>query len=164
LASFCSIAVGLSSLGCQSFENPFRRRSAQPPAELAEPSGGTPSTATEAAPPIEPGLPLSPNQRFSDVPLPQGLTEDTDKTFVYEDRTLQVGRMVYTTRAPMNDIAQFYIRECPAAQWKLQNVIQADGQILSFSKPGKLLQVIVRDLGVTKGRQLILTITPAQGP
>lgn len=162
-AFLCGTAIMLASVGCQTFENPFRRRTAQPPAELLEPAGASPAAAAESPPPIQPGLPLSPNQRFSDVPLPQGLTEDADKTFVYEDRSLQVGRMVYTSRAPMNDLAQFYIRECPTANWKLQNVIQADGQILNFSKPGKVLQVIVRDLGVAKGRQLILTITPAPG-
>lgn len=154
------LAGAVASGGCQSMglENPFQRRSA-PAAEMVD-DPGAPPTSAEAPPPGEPGLPLSPSQRFADVPLPQGVKEDLDKTFVYEDRNLQIGRMVYTTRVGVNELAQFYIRECPAGGWALRNNIQAVGQELHFTKPGKRLTVFVRDLGPAKGRQLILTVTP----
>jgi len=145
--------------GCQT-GNPFAKSSTPPPAELLEPADTAPPTAEPYTAPPEAGLALSPSQRFADVPLPQGVKEDPEKTFVYEDKTIQIGRMVYTSKASLNELAQFYIRECPAADWKLQNVIQADGADLLFLKAGKRLKVNVRDLGITKGRQLILTVTP----
>jgi len=123
-------------------------------------NGSTVPPSASSAPPPEPGLALSASQRFTDVPLPQGVTEDFEKTFVYEDANIQIGRMVYTTKASVNELAQFYIRECPTADWKLQNVIQADGADLLFLKAKKRLEVTVRDLGITKGRQLILIVTP----
>ncbi len=146
------------SVGCQT-GNPFAKSSTPPPAELVE-NGDTMPPSAAAAPPPEPGLALSASQRFADVPLPQNVNEDLEKTFVYEDADLQIGRMVYTTKASVNDLAQFYIRECPTADWKLQNVIQADGADLLFTKANKRLSVTIRDLGLTKGRQLILTVTP----
>ncbi len=139
--------------------NPFAKSSTPPPAELVDSDSAPPANNFAAAPP-EPGLPLSASQRFSDVPLPEGVKEEYEKTFVYEDKNLQIGRMVYTTKASVNELAQFYIRECPAADWKLQNVIQADGAELLFLKEGKRLMVSVRDLGITKGRQLTVTVTP----
>ncbi|MCC6491164.1 MAG: hypothetical protein IT364_26990 [Candidatus Hydrogenedentes bacterium] len=154
------LVMGLCVLsGCQT-GNPFAKSSTPPPAELMEPADTAPPTAEPYTAPPETGLALSPSQRFADVPLPQGAKEDPEKTFVYEDKTVQVGRMVYTSKASLNELAQFYIRECPAADWKLQNVIQADGADLLFLKAGKRLKVNVRDLGITKGRQLILTVTP----
>jgi hypothetical protein len=150
----CAVAV----LGCQT-NNPFAKSSTPPPAELMD-NGSTVSPSASSAPPPEPGLALSASQRFADVPLPQKVTEDFEKTFVYEDANIQIGRMVYTTKASVSELAQFYIRECPTANWKLQNVIQADGADLLFLKSNKRLKVTVRDLGITKGRQLILTVTP----
>jgi len=140
-------------------QNPFQKASTPPPAELP-PDTGPPPSAEPGPPPPEPGLPLAPTQRFADVPLPQGTKEDPDKTFVYEDKNVQVGRMVYTTRATVNELAQFYINEAPTGGWRLVNNIQAAGQELQYLKPGKRLVVIVRDLGPTKGRQLWLTVTP----
>jgi hypothetical protein len=123
-------------------------------------NGGTAPPSATSAPPPEPGLALSASQRFADVPLPQKVTEDFEKTFVYEDANTQIGRMVYTTKSSVNELAQFYIRECPTADWKLQNLIQADGADLLFLKANKRLKVTIRDLGITKGRQLVLTVTP----
>lgn len=150
--------------GCTTMQNPFQRSSTPPPAEI--PPGDAappPPPAVETGPPPEPGLAISPSQRFADVPLPIGAKEDADKTFVYEDRNLQIGRMVYTTRSTVNELAQFYINEASAGEWKLVSNIQAGGQELQFVKPGKRLTVIVRDLGVSKGRQLWLTVTPDAG-
>ena len=157
-AAGVAIICAVIATGCQT-GNPFAKSSTPPPAELMD-SGDTLPPSASSAPPPEPGLALSASQRFADVPLPQGVTEEFDKTFVYEDANIQIGRMVYSTKSSVNDLAQFYIRECPTADWKLQNVIQADGADLLFLKANKRLKVTVRDLGMTKGRQLILTVTP----
>lgn len=162
VAGMAAVLVLSAMLGaCTTMQNPFQKASTPPPAEL--PPDTPPPAAEPGPPPPEPGLPLAPTQRFADVPLPQGAKEDPEKTFVYEDRTLQIGRMVYSTRATVNELAQFYINEAPTGGWKLVNNIQAAGQELQFVKPGKRLTVIVRDLGPAKGRQLWLTVTPDPG-
>jgi len=111
-----------------------------------------------------PGLALSTEQRFKDIPLPVGIKEDLMQTYVYESRTLQIGRMVYTTRASVNDLAEFFLRECPAADWKAQQVVEAENsKTLVYTKPGKNLQVTVKELGFARGRRLIITLTPEEG-
>ncbi len=108
----------------------------------------------------ETGLPLSTEQRFDDIPLPVDAREDLDRTYVYESKTLQIGRMVYTSKSSVNELAQFYIHECPAADWTLDNVLQANGARLVFSKPGKRLEVIIQPQGVGRSQLLILNLTP----
>ncbi|MBM3290156.1 MAG: hypothetical protein FJY92_08405 [Candidatus Hydrogenedentes bacterium] len=156
------VAMSVALSACTSMQNPFQRSSTPPPAEMPPPAAPAPS-AEPGPPPPEAGLAISPSQRFADVPLPVGAKEDVDKTFVYEDKNLQIGRMVYTTRSTTNELAQFYINESPAGGWKLVNNIQAAGQELQFVKASKRLTVVVRDLGPAKGRQLWLTVTPDGG-
>lgn len=109
----------------------------------------------------EPGLALSTSQRFSDVPLPEGAKQDLERTYVFESSTLKIGRMVYTIREPVNDLAQFYIKEAPIANWRLSNVTQADGAELTFEKTGSRLQVSIQPGSVTRGGSLlILHLTP----
>ncbi|MDP7640571.1 MAG: hypothetical protein QGG73_12820, partial [Candidatus Hydrogenedentes bacterium] len=40
----------------------------------------------------EPGLQSASQQRFSDVPLPVGVEEDFDRTYIFESKDLQIGR------------------------------------------------------------------------
>ena len=104
------------------------------------------------------------DRRFPDIPLPPGAREDLQRTYVYESGAIQIGRMVYSVKAPVNEVAQFYIEQAPRNQWVLDSVMQAEGAQLLFTKPGKRLQVYIRDTGVTKrGVELILHMTPVDG-
>jgi hypothetical protein len=160
IKSICLIIAGsMIFLGCQSQNMPSmpwqRSQNTHPPVELLDDTPtGTP------APPVQEGLGLSPTQRFKDVPLPDGVRADNDRSYIYEDATLEIGRMVYTSRSSVNELAQFYIQQCPAAGWTLDRVLQAEGAHLHFSKPGKRLEVIIRSLGVGRSQELILHLTP----
>lgn len=135
--------------------------------EMPSLGGGAKSAESEGAesdaPPgellPEPGLAMSSEQRFKDIPLPVGLTEEPDMTFVYQSERLAVGRMAYSTRASMTELAQFFIDECPAADWKRTSVVQTDGVELEFSKPEKRLNIKIRDRGL-RGRLLFITLLP----
>ncbi len=166
--------VALATLsGCQSM--PWSKKDPMPPVELlddtpkggAAPVGAPPSQSTPTAvQSVKPnGLELSTNQRFKEVPLPEKAKEDADRSYVYESAALQIGRMVYNIHANPNDIANFYISECPAAGWKLDNAQQALGNTyLLFTKPGKRLEVTVQPLGMGRGQRLILHMVPNGQP
>lgn len=117
------------------------------------------------APAIVPDtLPLSTDQRFKDVPLPADVNEDLERSYVFESADLQIGRMVYTSRATINELANFFIKECPAAEWRLESALQAaGGHILVFKKLGKRLEVQVQNQGTGRSRMLILNLTPENG-
>jgi anti-sigma-K factor RskA len=72
--------------------------------------------------------------------------------------------MVYTSRANIADLAQFYIREAPTGQWQLQDTIEAEKSVtLLFNKSGNRMVVQVQDMGIAKGRRLTVTLTPDGG-
>ncbi len=113
----------------------------------------------------ETGLTASADTRFPDVPLPVGVKEDIERTFVYESNSLQIGRMVYTSKHSVNEVAQFYIREAPKFNWILTSVLQAEGAHLSFEKPGKRMLVVISVSGIINGgSQLIVSLMPYDGP
>lgn len=124
---------------------------------------GPSSSGSDLPPSSQPGLALSSEQRFPDVPLPVGLTPDPERTYAFDSKDLQIGRLVYTTRAASNELGDFYLREAPAAGWKFERMVQADILEIYFSKPGKRLTVYVRPLGVGRGRQLVLNYNPDSG-
>ncbi len=142
-------------LGCESIPGFKTTSPALPPdSDLLNSSG---STSTGVS-----GLAVSPEQRFKDVPLPVGLKEVPERSFVYQDASTAIGRMVYKTKAGMNELANFYVQECPAADWELKHTTEAGAKELVFEKPGKRLVVTVKDEGFVRGRILILTMTPTQ--
>ena len=99
--------------------------------------------------------------RFDDVPTPMGAKEDLQRSYVYESSSLQIGRMVYNIKAPINEVAQFYIQQCPSYGWQLESVLQAEGAHLLFEKPDRRLTISVTNPGVAKrGVQLIVHLTP----
>ncbi len=154
-----TIMLSAAFTGCQSM--PWQR-DPMPPVELLEDEPAARGAVTPS-PEQAPALQMAPNQRFRDVPLPAKASEDLDRSYVYESQDMQVGRMVYTIRASVNDIAQFYIDACPAADWKLISVKQAEGgSELLFRKPGKKLEVSIFPLGLFRGKRLVLHLVPDQ--
>jgi hypothetical protein len=146
------LAAGCTTTGT-TFTWPWQTKSTTPLAELG-------TTGAAVPPDSQPGLAASSVQRFADVPLPLDVKEDKEATFVYESPTLKVGRLVYTSRAPLNELGQFYLREAPAAGWQLERIKEAGDIQIFFTKPDKRLTVIVRDTGIAKGRRLILEYVP----
>jgi hypothetical protein len=149
---------------------PWQKNDDLPPVELLEdsqPATAEPAVADPAvAVPAEtgPSLAMSPNQRFKDVPLPEKAKEDLDRSYIYESPSLQIGRMVYTIRADQNEIAQFYISQCPASGWTMESVQQANGNAyMLFKQSGKRLEVTVQPLGMGRGQRLILHMVPDGG-
>lgn len=144
----------LAMAGCKS--TPFQR-SSNPPVELLDES------AKKSAPVSVSGLAASPQRRFKDIPLPNGLREDTQSTFVYDSKSVKIGKMVYTSKASVNELAQFYISNAPNSDWRLLSTTQADDSIsLFFEKPGRRLNVDVKRRGIGRGNVLILTYLPAE--
>ena len=161
--SAVSCILLLTLAGCQSM--PWQRNT-MPPVELLDDDSGqtqaTPSTESlQPAPKQAPVLAIASRTRMRDVPLPEKAKEDLERTYVYESHTLQVGRMVYTIQAAVNDIAQFYIDTCPGADWRMVSVKQASGGAeLLFRKPGKKLEVSIspRAFG---SKRLVVHLVPS---
>lgn len=165
----CIVLVALLAVVCTACETWPWQKDRNPPVAQMDSQTNPPATSDTKEPYVaplvpEPGLVLSSDQRFKDIPLPVGLKEDLERTFVYESAEFAVGRMVYTSRATIYDLVQFFVKECPTSGWKLDNVLEAGGKTVFFKKPGKSLEVNVQDKGVSGGRRLMITLTPDKGP
>jgi hypothetical protein len=159
LLSMVLFSVALIAGGCETMPWPPGQAVEPPPVEMLDDQAGAQAPAIEL--PNE--LPLSTEQRFKDIPLPASAKEDLARTYVYQSSTISVGRMVYTTRAAVGEIAQFYINQLPAADWHLERVTEAEGVNMIFTKPDKRLEVTIRPMGAGRGQELILHLTPEAG-
>jgi hypothetical protein len=155
------IGICLASIfGCQSA--PWQKNS-MPPVELLDEDKPADAAPAAEAPKAEATdrLQMATSQRIKDVPLPEKAKEDLDRSYIYESANLQLGRMVYTIRTSVNELAQFYIDNMPASGWNLINVKQAEGGAeLLFRKAGKKLEVSVIPLGLMRGQRLVLHLVP----
>lgn len=119
-----------------------------------------PADGKEAPIPPESGLAMATEQRFSDIPLPANAKQIPERTYVYETSELQVGRMVYTSKAAMGELANFYIKECPAGGWTRESLTETAGLHLGFTKPGKRLDIDISEQGVGRPRLLVINLQP----
>ena len=115
------------------------------------------------APIDEPGLAMSPDTRFQDIPLPDGLREVPEQTYVYETRNLRMGRMVYNTRHSIADLSNFFLKHTPAAGWEVVSVVEGADVTLKFAKEGRELTVDLKERGMLMGRRVVINYTPASG-
>jgi len=153
------VILGLALSACQSVRWPWQKQTVPPP-DLSDLED---EDLPEPPPPVEGALRVSSQQRFTDIPLPVGAREDP-RTYVFQSASLRVGRLVYTMRASMADLANFFMSECPAADWELKTFVQADGAELTFMKGGEVLLVRIREVGVTRSCEFEIHITPEPSP
>jgi len=148
----CVVLVACLILtGCAT--NPFAKKGPGP----GEPGAGEPPLLSE------PGLRMASEQRFPDIPLPVGLKEDIERSYIYESATVKLGRMVYTSRDSMNALANFFLKECKNMGWNLESVLTAEGHEMIFKKPDKRLTVSIRSRGISRGQLVVIHFTPSEG-
>ena len=131
------------------------------PAPAPSPLDAAPAPASSATPAAGGGLALSQSQVFSDIPLPENVKENQERTYIYKSGSFRIGRMVYKCKAPVEELSAFYHRECPAAGWQGPRENKAEGWVrLEFKKENMRLEISIRDRGGMKRRELILELTP----
>ncbi len=122
-------------------------------ARAAEPTEGIEDVAT--------GMPLAPDFRIADIPVPAGFEFGREHSFVFQNSDMDVGRIEYIgKKVNVADVAQFYLDEMGRYNWSLLNVIEHGTILLLFEKPGKSCQVLL----TTKGRGALIQITFSPKP
>jgi len=159
----------LAVTGCQT--SPFQSKKSDELTPL-DPIESTPLESDKTAPskpaaegveapiPPESGLLMAVEQRFSDIPLPANVRQIPERSYVFESGTLQVGRMVYVSKAAMTELAQFYIKQLPSADWTRESLTETDRVRMVFTKPGKRLDIEIAEQGMSRPRMLIINLQP----
>ena len=103
------------------------------------------ATAAEAdgSEQIVTGIPLAPDFRIADIPIPAGFEFTRDASFVFQNSAMDVGRIQYTGKEQIEDVAQFYLDEMARYNWTLVNVTEYRTIMLFFEKPDKTCQVLL---------------------
>ena len=128
---------------------------------LAVAVGCSRSSATTASAPGESieelsnAIPIAPDSRIPDIPVPAGFNFDREHSFVFQNSRLDVGRIQYHGKASIEDVAQFYLDEMMQHNWELQNVTEHGTIMLFFDKPGKSCQVLLSP----KGRSVVIQVS-----
>lgn len=113
--------------------------------------GGAPEPPADVAV----GIPLAPNFRIADIPVPAKFEFDREKSFVFQNNVVEVGRIQYAGKDHINDVAQFYLDEMPRYGWKLLNMTEYGNVLLLFDKEGEAANVML----MPKGRGTIIQIS-----
>jgi len=101
----------------------------------------------EAATELSTGIPLAPDFRISDIPVPAGFEIVREGTFVFQNPLLDVGKIRYVGKQPLTSVAQFYIDEMPRYGWKLLNIAEHDTITLYYDKTDKTATILISPKG-----------------
>lgn len=115
----------------------------------------TPVNEAEADQQASPGIPIAPDFRINDIPVPAGFELTREQSFVFQNPSFDVGQLKYVGKEPITSVAQFYIDEMPRYGWKLLNVADAETVTLSYDKPEKSAAVLL----MPKGHGTIIQIS-----
>ncbi len=124
-------------------------------------AGCSRTAATTAADPSAPGgdiaagIPLAPDFRIADIPVPAGFEFDREHSFVFQNSEMDVGRIQYAGKEAVADVAQFYLDEMSRYNWELLSVTEHGTITLFFEKPGKACQVLLSP----KGRSTLVQVS-----
>lgn len=125
--------------------------------------GCTRQTAMIGAEPEPPadvavGIPLAPDFRIADIPVPAGFEFDREHSFVFQNNVVEVGRIQYAGKERINDVAQFYLDEMPRYGWSLLNMTEYGNIILFFEKEAE--SAILTLLPKTRGTLVQISFFP----
>jgi hypothetical protein len=97
----------------------------------------------EAAQVLATGIPLAPDFRIVDIPVPAEFDFDRDHSFVFQNSIMDVGRIQYAGKEEIADVAQFYIDEMPRYNWALLSVTEHQTITLIYDKEKKSCVVLL---------------------
>jgi len=90
-------------------------------------------------PMVESVFPPAAAARFTDIPVPEGMEMQHERSFVFESETLQIGFLIYEGRLTPEETAQFFVDALPRAGWTLIDVLEYNDITIKFDQPEKNL-------------------------
>jgi hypothetical protein len=114
------------------------------------------SVEGQGAAEMEPGIPLAPDFRIADIPVPAGFQYDREHSYVFQNSAIEVGKLLYEGKEKIGKVGQFYLNEMPRYGWTLLNMTETETIIMLFDKEGKSCVVT---LGPRTPRGSVITIS-----
>lgn len=110
-------------------------------------TGSSAPANPESADDFSTGIPLAPDFRIADIPVPAGFEFNREHSFVFQNSRIDVGRIQYIGKESVVDVAQFYIDEMPRYDWVLLNVTEHSTITMYFEKEGEACSILLTPKG-----------------
>ena len=131
------------------------------PFSLGRPTEPVTEETLGEVPSVESVFPPAAAARFDDIPVPEGMNMEHERSFVFESDQLQIAYLIYEGRLTPEETAQFFLDALPRAGWTLLDVLQYNDITITLRKPDKNLVVHVSPK--TRGSVARISLTPRSG-
>jgi len=105
-------------------------------------------------------LGTSVQNRFSDLPVPNGFVFLRKKSFVFQNNDTRMGTLFYTGKATFEGLTEFYKQSMTENGWDLTNIVEFGKTIMNFEK-GSERCVVTIDLKGVKSLIVSLSFSPS---
>ena len=82
---------------------------------------------------------------FDDIPIPEELTLQKDKSFVYETPGLKAGVLIFSGNVEATSLLQFFKDTMVKNHWRLLNSFKYKGYMLNFIKDDRSCMISILD-------------------
>ena len=117
----------------------------------------TPSPRTEEG--KETSIKKALQQKFDDLPLPQGVVIDSQNSFIFQDGGIRIAQLRCVSKLSPDALVSYFREELPLQGWQFLNVVEYGERRLSFEKPGEKLEVIIYP--ERRGARIVISLTPS---
>ena len=97
--------------------------------------------------------------QFTDIPVPAGAKMDLDRTLVFGEKNLWIGRLVFTTELGASDAYDFFTTELPRFGWQSVTMVRSRTNILIYTRDNRAatLAITGQKLG---GSTVLFSVSP----
>jgi hypothetical protein len=97
--------------------------------------------------------------RFTDIPIPEGATMDTERSLILGTGDNWLGRITLNAEGNVGEIFDFYRREMPRFGWIEITVVRAGMSVLTYENGSRVATVQIGE-STLGGSELDLTVSP----
>lgn len=91
-----------------------------------------------------PPSPFPRDLQFDDLPVPEGLTHDRERSFAYQHGTTRSALLRYHGNVSADDVVDFFRRELPRYQWELGLMLgEREKRKIQFEKVPEVCEITV---------------------
>ena len=97
--------------------------------------------------------------QFTDIPVPAGAKMDLDRTLVFGEKNLWIGRLAFTTELGASDAYDFFTAELPRFGWQSITMLRSRTNTLIYIRDNRAatLEITGQKLG---GSTVLFSVSP----
>ncbi len=118
---------------------------AQGPATGSGPSYGPVAGPSYSPPPAASSPPGVQFFDFQDIPVPCGLSVQSQNSYVFQSGQMKMGFLTLRGRVDSNSVMNFFVAALPHQGWKLKGQFRYNRALLIFDKPDKICVILMKE-------------------